>query len=75
MFVLSFKIGNDDPTTDSFDKYYMPLVEIRYFNALINNKTFSDQSVKNKQEAYKKLIEISRNDYYTAGNLLIGINL
>ena len=42
---------------DSFNKYYMPLVEIKDFNALIENKPFFDQSVK-KQEAHEKLIEI-----------------
>ena len=62
LFVLSFKNGNDDPTRNSLDKYYMPLVEIKDFNALIDNKPFFDQPVKNKQEAYEKPIEISRND-------------
>ena len=62
MLVLSFKNGNDDPTRNSFDKYYMPLVEIKDFNALIDNKPFFDQPIKNKQEAYEKPIEISRND-------------
>ena len=38
LFVLSFKNGNDDPTRDSFEKYYMPLVEIKDFNALIDIK-------------------------------------
>ena len=38
--VLSFKIGVDDPTRYSFDEYYMPLVEIKYFNALIDNNHF-----------------------------------
>ena len=33
LFVLPFKNGNDDPTRDSFDRYYMPLVEIKDFNA------------------------------------------
>ena len=28
-FVLSFENGNDDPTRDCFDEYYMPLVEIK----------------------------------------------
>ena len=28
LFVLSFRNGNDDPTRNSFDKCYMPLVEI-----------------------------------------------
>ena len=40
LFVLLFKNGNNDPTINSSDKYYMPLVEIKSFNALIENKTF-----------------------------------
>ena len=32
-FVLSLKNGNDNPTGDSFDKYYMSLVEIKDFTA------------------------------------------
>ena len=36
----------------------MPLVEIKDFNALVNNKPFFDQPVKNKQESYDKLIKI-----------------
>ena len=45
-FVVSFKNGNSDTMRDSFNKYYMPLVEIKDFNALIDNKTFFDQPVK-----------------------------
>ena len=39
-FVFSFKNGDDNPTKDSFNKYYMPLVEIKDFVALIDNKPF-----------------------------------
>ena len=35
----------------------MPLIKINDFNALIDNKPFFDQSVKSKQQAYKKLTE------------------
>ena len=49
LFVLSFKNGNDDPTRDSFDRYYTPLVEIIDFIPLIYNKRFFDYPVKNKQ--------------------------
>ena len=70
LFVLPFKNRNNDPTTNSFDNYYMPLIEIKDFNALISNKLVFDQPVKNKQEAYEKCIERSRNDDYTTGNLL-----
>ena len=58
LFVLSFKNGNDDVTGNYFDKYYMSSVEIKDFNVLSNNKSFFDPSVKNKQEAYEKLLEM-----------------
>ena len=70
MFVLLFKIGNNNPKRNSFDEYYLPLVEKKGFNALIDNKPFFDQPVRNKQEAYEKLIEMSKNDDYTTENLL-----
>ena len=68
MFVLSFKNGNNDPTKNSFDEYYISLVEIKDFNTLIDNKPFFDQPVKNKQEQYEKTIEMSRNNGYTTRN-------
>ena len=70
LFVLSFKNGNDNPTSNSFDEYYKTLVEIKDFNALIDYKPFFDQPLKNKQEGYEKLIEMSKNDNYTTENLL-----
>ena len=59
--VLSLKNGEYDRTKNYFDKCYMPLVEIKDFNALTDNKPFFDQPVKNKQKEYEKLIEMSRN--------------
>ena len=47
----------------------MTTVEIKDFDVIIDNKLFFDQAVKNKQESYKKLFEISRNDDYTTGNV------
>ena len=70
LFFISFKNGDDDPTRVSFDKYYMALVEIKDFNALIYNKTFFDQFIKKKQEANEKLIEMTRSNDYTTANLL-----
>ena len=51
LIVLSFKNGNDDPKRNYFGKHYKPLVEIKDFNAVIENKPFFDQPVKSKQEA------------------------
>ena len=58
--VISFRNGNNDPIRDCFDKYYMPLVEIKNFNALIGNKPIFDQPVTNEQEAYEKPIEMAK---------------
>ena len=49
---------------------YIPLIEIKDFNALIDNKPFFDQSVKSKQEAYQKLVETPWDDNFTAWNQL-----
>ena len=48
----------------------MPLIEIKDFQALIDNKPFFDQPDKNKQKAYEKLNEMSRYKDYTRKNLL-----
>ena len=55
LFVISFKNGDDDTTINSFDEYYMPLLEIKDFNTLTNNKTFFNQPLKsnNKQEEFE----------------------
>ena len=48
----------------------MPLVETEDLNALINNKSFFDQPLKNKQEVYEKLIKTPKYEDYTTGKLL-----
>ena len=37
---------------------------------MIDGKHFFDLAVKNKEEAYEKIIEMSKNNDYTTGNLL-----
>ena len=67
LFVLTFQ--NEDNRT-SFSKYYVPKVEIKVFNVLIDEKPFFEIPVKNKEEAYEAIIEMSKNNDYTTGNLL-----
>ena len=90
LFVLSFEIIEENNLKknhrDSFSRYYVPNVEIKDFNVLIDGKSFFDLPVKNEEEAYEKIIEMTRNNDYTTGNLfdfayfkencrLIGIDL
>ena len=66
LFVLSYE--NEDDRT-SFSKYYMPTVEIKDYNVLVDGKSFY-VSIKSKEEIYEKIIEMRKNNEYTTGNLL-----
>ena len=68
LFVLSFPRNNNTDSRYSYSNYYVPKVEINDFDVSIDGKSFFDLPVKNK-EAYKKIINMSNNDY-TTGNLL-----
>ena len=71
LFVLSFKrIRENNDYRDSFSSYYLAKVEKKDFNVLIDGKSFFDLPVKNEEEAYEKMIEMSNNNDYTTGNLL-----
>ena len=67
LLVLSYK--NDEDRT-SFSKYYVPSVEVKDFNVLVDVKPFFEVPIKNKEETYEAINEMSRNNDYTTGNLL-----
>lgn len=54
----------------SFSKCYTANVEIKDVNMLIESKGFSDTSIKNKEEAYEKIIEMEKNSGKKTVNLL-----
>ena len=74
LFVLSFERIEENNVKkdhrDSFSHYYVPNVEIKDFNVLIDGKSFFDLPVKSEEEAYEKSIEMSRVNDYTTGNIL-----
>ena len=61
-------IKNEDDKT-SFSKYCTPIAEIKYFKVLIDGKSLLDVPISNKEEAYEKIIEISKNNNYTTEKL------
>ena len=61
---------NEDDRT-SYYKYYMPSVEIKDYNVLIDGNAFFELPVKNIEETYEKITQITdHSGYYTRGNLL-----
>ena len=67
---MLFARNAEEDNWDSFSNYYLRSVEIKNFNVFIDGISFFDLPVKNEEEAYKKIIEMSTNNDYTTGNLL-----
>ena len=66
LFVLAYQNADD---RQSFYQFYLPRVMVKDFNVIIE-LAFFDLPIKNEEEAYEKIIDISRNNEYTTGNLL-----
>ena len=70
LFVLSFPRNNNTDSRYSYSSYYVPKVKINNFNVFIDGKSFFDLPVKNVEETYEKIIEMSNNNDSATGNLL-----
>ena len=68
LFVLAYEQVNND--RQSFSRFYLPNVMVKDYNVIIDKLAFFDLSIKTGEEAYGKIIDISRNNEYTTGNLL-----
>ena len=68
-FVLAFE--NDEDRTDH-KKSYLPTVEIKDYNIVINGENFFDQPIKNNKVTYENIIKIAigQEDDYATGCLL-----
>ena len=67
LFVLAYRIADD---RQSFFQFYLPRVMVKDFNVIIDKLAFFDLPIKTEEEVYEKIIDISRNNEYTTGNLL-----
>ena len=67
LFVLAYRTVND---IQSFSQFYLPNVMVKDYNVIIDKLAFFDLPIKTEEEAYEKIIYISRNNGYTTRNLL-----
>ena len=67
LFVLAYQTADD---RQSFSQFYLPKVMVKDFNIIIDKLAFFDLPIKTEEEAYEKIIDISRNNEYTTGKLL-----
>ena len=67
LFVLAYQTADD---RQSYSRFYLPNVMVKDYNVIIDKLSFFDLPIKTEEEAYEKIIYISRNNEYTTGNLL-----
>ena len=69
LFFLTFENDNDRMSTK---RYYLPIVEIKDYNIMINGENFFDQPIKNNKVTYENIRKIAtgQGDDYTTGCLL-----
>ena len=67
LFVLAYQNVDD---RQLFSQFCLPNVMVKDYNVIIDKLEFFDLSIKTEEEAYEKIIDISRNNEYTTGNLL-----
>ena len=67
LFVLAYQTADD---RQSYSQFYLPKVMVKDYNVIIDKLAFFDLPIKTEEEAYEKIIDISRNEEYTTGNLL-----
>ena len=58
-FVLAFEHDNDNDWRTSNKRYYIPNVEIKDYNVMIDGKNFFDQPVKNDKVTYENIRKIA----------------
>ena len=68
LFVLAY--GQDNKDRQSLSRFYLPNVMVKDYNVIIDKLAFFHLPIKTEEEAYEKIIDISRNNEYTTGNLL-----
>ena len=67
LFVLAYQAAAN---RQSFSQFYLPRVMVKNFNVIIDKLAFFNLHIKNEEEAYEKIIDISKNNEYTTGSLL-----
>ena len=69
LFILAFE---NDAQITSPKRYYLPIVEIKDYNIMINGENFFDQPIKNNKVTYENIRKIAtgQGDDYATGCLL-----
>ena len=73
LFVMAYDRADDNRATrDGRRKYYLPRIDLRKYNVIIDGRNFYDNPIESDIEKYRELkkVMIGKPEDYTAGSLL-----
>ena len=72
LFVMAYNRANDQRTKNGQQKYYLPRIDLKKYNAIIDGRNFYDNPIESDIEKYRELkkVMIGKGEDYTTGPLL-----
>ena len=72
LFVMAYNRANGQPTRNGQRKYYLPRIDLKKYNVIIDGRNFYDNPIESDIEKYGELIKvmIGKGEDYTTGSLL-----
>ena len=66
------RVDNNQPTRDDQQKYYLPRIDLKKYNVIIDGRNFYDNPIESDIEKYRELkkVMIGKGEDYTTGSLL-----
>ena len=72
MFIIAYSREVGQPDRNSQQKYYLPRINLKKYNFIIDGRNFYDNPIKSDIEKYKELKKVmtGKGEDYTTGSLL-----
>ena len=71
LFVMAYNRANGQPTRNGRRKYYLPRIDLKKYNVIIDGRNFYDNPIESDIEKYRELIKvmIGKGEDHTTGPL------
>ena len=72
LFVMEYSRAANEPDRNSRQKYYLPRIDLKKYNVIIDGRNFYDNPIESNIEKYRELkkVMIGKGGDYTTGSLL-----
>ena len=72
LFDMAYNRANGQPTRNGQRKYYLPKIDLKKYNVIIDGRNFYDNPIESDLEKYRELkkVMIRKGEGYTTGSLL-----